>query len=238
VTPFAWHRGGSSFWRTRRLPLQVLRSATLVISTLCFYIALRYLPLAEGSAIVFMAPIFIIFLSGPLLGERPTVGRVVAAITGFAGILILLRPGSAVFHPAAILLIIAALSSALYFTLTRKLVDESAYTTLFYTALVGTVALTCGLPWILTENTVTWHNVAWFVLPGLFAGLGHWLAISAYLLAPASLLGPFSYMQIVWATMYGYLLFGHLPDRWSSVGMGIIVVSGVLLALHERRGTR
>src|SRR6266446_4470994 len=99
VTPFAWQRGGPGFWRTRHPALQLLRSAFLLGATICFFGGLRYLPLAEGTAITFLAPIFVIVLSGPLLGERPNRARWLASITGFIGILILVRPGSAVFHP-------------------------------------------------------------------------------------------------------------------------------------------
>ena len=109
ATPFAWRRAGPNFWRTRRPGLQLLRSALLLAATACFFGALRYLPLAEGSAITFLAPIFVVLLSGPLLGERPTPARWIAAVSGFIGILILVRPGSAVFHPAALMLMVAAL---------------------------------------------------------------------------------------------------------------------------------
>ncbi len=101
VTPFAWHRAGPGFWRTRRLGLQLFRSSMLLIATFCFFGALRYLPIAEASAITFLAPILIVLMSGPLLGERPSLWRWIASITGFLGILILLRPGSSVFHPAS-----------------------------------------------------------------------------------------------------------------------------------------
>jgi drug/metabolite transporter (DMT)-like permease len=235
VTPFAWKHAGHSFWRTGRLRLQVVRSGCLMMATICFFAALRYLPLAEASAVTFMAPLFMVVLSRPLLGEQPTLARVVAAIAGFVGILILLRPGSSIFHPAALLLMVSALCNALYYMLTRKLAEESAYTTLFYSALVGTVALSLALPWGIHDGELTSHGAAWLLLPGLFAGLGHWFVISAYTLAPASLLGPFSYLQIIWATMYGFLLFGQLPDRWSAAGMAVIVASGLLLAVQERR---
>lgn len=235
VTPFAWRRGGPSFWRTKRLGLQIVRSCCLMSATITFFAALRYLPLAEASAVTFMAPLFIVVLSRPMLGERPTMARAIAAVVGFIGILILLRPGSSIFHPAALLLIVSALSNALYYMLTRKLADESAYTTLFYSALVGTVAWSLALPWQLADGALASRSAAWLLLPGLFAGLGHWFVISAYQRAPASLLGPFSYLQIIWATLYGYLLFSQLPDRWSAVGMAVIVASGLLLALQERR---
>ena len=235
VTPFAWQQAGPGFWRTRRLRLQLLRSAMLLCATFCFFGGLRYLPLAEGSAITFLAPIFVVVLSGPMLGERPDRARWIAALTGFAGILILLRPGSAVFHPAALLLLLAALCNALYFLLTRKLVDDSVHTTLFYSALVGTLGLSLGMPWEIGAGAPTLKESLPFVLLGLLAGVGHWSIIGAFQHAPAALLTPFAYLQMIWATTYGFLLFGQLPDRWSALGMTIIVASGLLLALRERR---
>jgi len=238
VTPWARHRAGPGFWRTRRLRLHLVRSACLVAATICFFGGLRYLPLAEGSAITFLAPIFIVILSQPMLGERPTRARWTASIVGFAGILIMLRPGSAVFHPAVLLLIGAALANGLYQILTRKLVGEDPRTMLFYSALVGTVAMTLALPWGFSGAALTPHTGVLFLLLGLLAGLGHWSVIGAFLRAPASMLTPYTYLQILWSTAYGYLVFDHMPDGWSGVGMGVIVGSGLLLALHERRWGR
>ena len=234
VTPFAWHRNRTGFWRTRHLGLQLLRSSCLLCATLCFFAGLRYLPLAEGSSIMYLAPMLVVILSRPLLGEQPTRARWIATTTGFVGILILARPGSSIFHPAALLLALAALFNALFFVLTRRLADENAHATLFYSALVGTVALSLSLPWA-NVTTLAWHDVALFVLLGVFAGAGHWLVISAYRLAAASLLTPFTYLQIMWATLYGWAIFGQLPDRWSALGMAVVVSSGALLALNERR---
>jgi len=235
VTPFAWQRAGPGFWRTRRPGLQLLRSTFLLAATFCFFGGLRYLPLAEASAIVFLAPIFVVVLSGPMLGEQPGRARWISVITGFIGILILVRPGSAIFHPAALLLVVAALCNGLFLVITRKLVEENAYTTLFYSALVGTVGLTLALPWEATEGAPGLRELLQLLLLGLLAGLGHWLVIGAYNLAPASLLTPLAYLQIVWATTYGYVIFGQLPDRWSGLGMAIVVASGLWLALQERR---
>ncbi|HSS70143.1 MAG TPA: DMT family transporter [Casimicrobiaceae bacterium] len=235
VTPFAWQRGGPGFWRTQRLGMQLLRSAFLLVATFCFFGGLRYLPLAEASAIIFLTPVLVVVLSGPLLGERPDRTRWIAVITGFVGIMILVRPGSAIFHPAALLLVVAAVCNALFFVITRKLVDENAYATLFYSALVGTVGLSLALPWEVGDSTAGWREALMLVLLGLLAGLGHWFVIGAYRLAPASLLTPLAYLQIIWATSYGYLIFGQLPDRWSALGMAIVVGSGLWLALQERR---
>ncbi|MDQ2963351.1 MAG: DMT family transporter [Pseudomonadota bacterium] len=215
VTPFAWQRAGAGFWRTRHPYLQLLRSAFLLVATICFFGGLRYLPLAEGSAITFLAPIFIIVLSGPLLGERPNRARWFASVAGFIGILILVRPGSAIFHPATLLFVVAAFCNALYYLMTRKLADESAYTTLFYSALAGTVGLSLVLPWYIDAGVLTWREGALFLLLGLFAGLGHWFVISAYLLAPASMLTPFTYLQMVWATgaCHGLRAASHVSSR-------------------------
>ncbi|MEO8754503.1 MAG: DMT family transporter [Casimicrobiaceae bacterium] len=238
VTPFARHRGGPKFWQTRNLRMQLVRSAFLVVATICFFAGLRYLPLAEASAVTFLAPVVIVVLSQPVLGERPTRARWAAAVTGFAGVLVLLRPGSSILHPAVVLLIGAAVCNAFYQMLTRKLPGDSAYTTLFYSALVGAVAFTLALPWGFAGETFTWRELALLALLGLLAGVAHWLLISAFLVAPASLLTPFSYLQMLWATLFGYLVFGQLPDRWSALGMAIILGSGVMLALLERRRAR
>lgn len=238
TTPIAWRRGGGGFWRTHDLGIQLARSLCLVIATACFFGALRHLPLAEGSAITFLAPMFALLLALPVLGERPTRARWISALAGFAGILILVRPGTAVFHPATGLLVVAAISNALYQLLTRKLARDTPYTTLFYSALVGTVALTLALPFVETPATITLRDVFFLVLLGLLAGVGHWLLITAFLRGPASLIAPFAYVNMIWATFYGYVIFGQLPDRLSALGMAVIVASGVGLVLHEHRLAR
>jgi drug/metabolite transporter (DMT)-like permease len=238
VTPFAWNRGGAGFWRTRKLKVQLVRSLMLVLATLGFFGGLRYLPLAEASAITFLAPIFVVVLSWPLLNEHASRARRIASAAGFLGILVLLRPGSAALHPAVLLLIGTALANALYQLLTRKLLDESSHTTLFYSASVGTVVLTLALPFAIDGAALRQAALPAFVLLGLFAGMGHWWLTRAYLLAPAALLTPFMYLQILWATALGYLFFGQHPDGLSAVGMAIIVGSGLSLVLWERRRMR
>ena len=238
TTPIAWHRGGTAFWRTRHLRVQLARSLCLVVATLCFFGALRFLPLAEGSAISFLAPMFALLLAYPVLGERPTRARWLSALGGFAGILILVRPGSAVFHPATGLLVLAAISNAMYQILTRKLPHDSSHTTLFYSALVGTVGLSFALPYAEVPAQVTPRDVLFLVLLGLLAGVGHWFLIGAFLRAPATLVAPFTYVHMVWATLYGYAIFGQLPDGLSALGMAVIVASGVGLVVYERAAAR
>lgn len=234
VTPFTWHRAGNRFWRTGRLRLHLVRSAFLLLATLLFFAGLRFLPLAEASSIMYLAPVFVALLSWPVLRERTGTRSYVATALGFLGALILLRPGSNVLHPAAVLVLGAAACNALYQMLTRKLLDENPHTTLFYSGIVGAVALSLALPWSWDAQLLTWREAGFLVLLGVFSGLGHFLITGAYLRAPAALLTPFMYVQLVWATAYGYFLFGQWPDRWSLVGMSIIAASGLLLALRRR----
>jgi drug/metabolite transporter (DMT)-like permease len=214
--------------------MQLLRSLFLLLATLGFWGGLRYLPLAEASSVTFLAPTFVVLLSWPLLRERATRARQLASTVGFIGILILLRPGSAVMHPAVLLLIGAALSNALYQLLTRKLLDESIHATLFYSASVGTLVLTLGLPFATDLGHLVAVGIGPLVLLGVLAGIGHWCMTQAYLRAPASLLSPFTYLQILWATAFGYLMFDQHPDAVSALGMAVVVASGVSLAAWER----
>ena len=238
VTPYAWHRAGRGFWRTTRLRAHLVRSLFLVTATATFFTGLRYLPLAEASAITFMAPIFVVALSLPVLGERPTRPRILASLAGFAGIVLLVRPGAPALQPAALLLVGAALANALYQLSTRKLRDENPHTMLFYSALVGTILLTSALPFALEASAIGWRDVALLLLTGLFAAVGHGLFIAALSRAPAALLAPYTYVQIAWAALFGFLVFGQHPDAWSAVGIAVVVASGVLLALWERRAAR
>jgi drug/metabolite transporter (DMT)-like permease len=216
--------------------MQLVRSLCLVVATACFFGGLRFLPLAEGSAISFLAPMFAIVLAMPVLGERPTRARWMSAIAGFIGIVILVRPGSAVFHPATGLLVLAAIANALYQLLTRKLPGDTPFTTLFYSGLVGAVLLSFALPFADLPSSVTLRDGFFLLELGLLAGVGHGLLIAAFLRAPASLIAPFTYLQMIWATLYGFAIFGQLPDGISAIGMAIIVASGVALVFHERRG--
>lgn len=235
VVPLAWHKVGPGFWRTRQPVLQIARSTLLLLATIAFFSALRFLPLAEASAISFLAPMLMVLLARPLLGETVTPARWIAVAAGFAGVLLVTRPGSAAFHPAALLMLGMALCNALYQLLTRKLQGDSAYTTLFHSGVVGTIAFTALLPLLAPHPLPSAGDAMLFLLLGVLAGLGHWCIITAFLQAQASQLTPFGYLQMVWPLVFGWLLFGQFPDRVSIVGMAVILASGVWLAWRERR---
>jgi drug/metabolite transporter (DMT)-like permease len=235
VLPLAGAKVGRDFWRTRQPLLQLGRSSLLLAATIAFFSALRYLPLAEASAISFLTPMIIVLLSRPLLGEVVPPARWAAVAVGFAGILLVTRPGSAAFHPSALLMLGMALFNALYQLLTRKLRGDSAYTTLFYSAIVGTVAFTGMLPFLDPHPLPRLGDTLLFLLLGLLAGLGHWCMITAFLQAQASQLTAFGYLQMVWPLGFGWLLFGQFPDHVSMAGMLIILAGGVWLAWQERR---
>lgn len=238
VLLFAYRHRGWSFLSTRRLTLQLVRSVLLLAATLCFFSGLLYVPIAEATAVSFLAPVYIIILARPMLREQVTSARWIAVAIGFSGVLVLVRPGGAVFQPAILLVMSAALFNALYQLLTRKLADEDPYTSLFYSALVGAVAMSFALPWLPLAPLHELAHVPLFVLLGLLGGGGHLLLIHAYSRAPAAMITPFAYLQLVWATVYGVLLFQQTPDGYSAFGMLLIVASGVWLALAERRRTR
>ena len=235
VVPLAWHKVGSGFWRTKQPLLQASRSALLLLATIAFFSSLRYLPLAEASAISFLAPMIIVLLSRPLLGEVVTPARWIAVAGGFIGVLLVTRPGSAAFHPAALLMLGMATCNALYQLLTRKLQGDSAYTTLFHSATVGAIAFTILLPALDPHPLPGVTDALLFLLLGVVAGLGHWCIITAFLQAQASQLTPFAYLQMVWPLGFGWILFGQFPDHISFAGMAVVLASGVWLAWQERR---
>ena len=234
VAAFLNPRTRPGILRTRSLRLQVGRSFCLVFSTVCVFSALRYLPLAEVTAITFSAPLMIALIAAPVLGERIDARRIAAVLAGFAGVLVVTRPfGGA--HPAALLAALAACGNALYSVGTRLLAArDPPETTLFYTGLVGAALLlpVAPLVWVPLPAPSAWLVMA---ATGGFGALGHWLLILAYRQAPASTLAPFLYAQILCATALGLLVFGEVPDRWTLVGAAILIASGVYLLRHERR---
>jgi drug/metabolite transporter (DMT)-like permease len=222
--------------RTRRPALQLGRSALLFASTVCNFAALHYLRLDQTMSIVFTTPFFVAAMAGPLLGEWIGWKRWLAILVGFCGVMVITRPGVGGVHWAASLSLVGALAYALYNIATRELASyDSALTTLFYSNLVGFLLASVPLPWV-------WSTpgdplvVAMMVVVGGLGSLGHWLLILAHRKAPAGVLAPFIYAQLIGMVTMGYLVFGDVPDAWTLSGGGIVIASGLFLLLGERAG--
>jgi drug/metabolite transporter (DMT)-like permease len=220
---------------SHRVWLQLFRSSLLIASTVLNFIALRYLQMDQALAIMFSTPFIVAALSIPILGERVGPRRWAAIGVGFIGVLVVTRPGYGGIHPAAILSLLCATCYAFYSIATRLLASvDSSETTLFYSNLSGSVVYTIGLPffWTMLDNYAFY---AMMVMHGSLASLGHYLMIRAHRIAPASVLSPFMYTQIVWVICAGYFVFGDLPNRWTLVGSAIVIASGLYLLYRERK---
>ena len=226
-------RMGFDLLRTKRPGLQVMRGLLLVGSTGLFYLALRYLPLAEAAAITFVAPVMVTALSGPMLGEGVGARQWVAVTLGFIGVLVIIRPGGGMLTYASVFPLITALLFALYQIMTRKLAGrENPFATLFFTALVGTLAASLMLPFSWQSPSLTQAGL--MVAIGCLGGLGHFLLIRAVEIASPTALAPFIYTQLVWSTLLAFVAFGEFPDLVSMLGMLVIIAAG-LLAVNWRR---
>jgi drug/metabolite transporter (DMT)-like permease len=219
---------------TNQLGLQLVRSVLMVGTTAFNFLALQYLRLDQTVTIVFLAPLVVALLAGPLLGEWVGMHRLVAILVGFVGVLVAVRPGLGAVHPAVLYAFASMLVYSLFMLLTRHMARfDPPLVTLFYSMFVGTVA---AAPLAFSD----WHTppsiAAWVLLcsTGLLGGLGHWLFLHAYRLAPASAISPFLYMQLLTMVAFGFAVFGDLPDGWTLAGAAIIVASGVYLIHRER----
>lgn len=228
-----WRQGGLARLRTQRPALQFLRGIGVLGSSVFFISALKFIPLADATATSFVAPLFVTALSIPILGEAIGWRRWVATLIGFVGVLIVVRPGGAGFQLASLLAVGSALAWAFAMIMTRMMSStESPLTTLTYSALIGVCITTLAVPFLWEAVTPT------ILLMGVFVGaastVGHWLIVLAYRHADASLLAPFSYGQLLWATLFGLLVFSVLPDIWTLIGAVVIAGSGLYTAHRER----
>jgi drug/metabolite transporter (DMT)-like permease len=223
--------------RTAQPGLQIVRGVVLIASSLCFVNALKWLPLADATAVNYSTPILVILLAVAFLGERMTPQRWAFVAAGFVGMLLIVRPGASMLQGAALLALAAAAFYGVYQILTRKLRGDDPRVTLFYPALCGTIVMSVLLPFVEHAADMPWPHVAMLVAGGILGTVGHFLFILAFNRAPASALTPFTYLQLVWAMLLGWIVFGDFPGRYSLAGMAIIAASGLLLAWHERRRT-
>ena len=224
-------------WRlahTTRPVAQIIRALMLTAASIFIVSAFKFMPLAEAAAISFVAPIAVTVMSVFLLKEKVHPARWVAVICAFLGVLIIIRPGSAIFTWAVLLPLGNAITFASYQIMTRRLAGrESAWALIFYPGLIGTLALSAALPWFWVRPQSGAHMAAFLVI-GMLNGISHLLLIKAYEHAPASRLAPFSYSQLIWVALIGYVVFGEFPDHWSLIGIAILVASGIYNVSHQR----
>lgn len=225
---------GARLARTRRPGLVVVRAACLVGASLCIGIALRRMPVAEATSILFLSPMIVVVAAPFALGERFSPAGAAAAAVGFAGVLLIARPGGALDAIAVALCFGAALLSTGYMLLSRLLADtESPMVLLFYTALTGAALCGVAAPWSLEGPRPTALQLGLFLGTGVLGGLGHYFFTAAHRYAPASVLAPVNYLQIAWAGLLGWLAFGHVPDAPSVAGMALVILAGVAIALRS-----
>ncbi len=220
---------------SNRLPLQIVRSALLLGCTVLNFFALRYLQLTQTMAIQFAMPLLVVLLAGPFLGEWAGTRRLAAVAVGFAGVLAVVRPTPGTLHPAALLTVASTILYAFYAIVTRMLArHDRSSTTLAYSGLVGVILMTPVLPFVWTAPPTLLH---WLLLVAIggFAAAAHYLLILAHARAPAPVLSPFIYTQIIWMAALGYLVFGDVPDGWTVGGGAIVISSGLYLLYWERR---
>lgn len=218
---------------SRRPGLQVLRAFAVTISSIIFVSSLRYLPIADATATSFVTPVFVTALAIFMLGEKVGWRRWTATIVGLVGVVIVVRPGGSGFQAASVLPVLSAFSWAFSLIITRMMsTTENPITTLTWSAVIGAVMISALLP--LVWQPLTTEAIAIGVLIGVISTVGHWLVILAFRHADASLLAPFSYVQLLWATLMGFWLFAVLPDMFTLIGAAIITGSGLYTAHRER----
>ena len=214
---------------------QLLRSVLLMSTTGMFNAGIRTVPLATGTTIMFLNPILVTILAVPLLGEKVGLRRALGVLAGFIGALIVIRPwqeGLGAYGHGVLFLLVAALLNANYQILTRKVRGDDPLTSLLYTAAAGAVVTSLIVPWFWTWPTA----FDWLLLmaAGLAGGLGHMFLIRAFRAAPASVVAPFSYSSLLWAVLFGLVIWGDWPDLWTWAGALIIIGSGLYIFHRER----
>ncbi len=225
---------GRSILATAHPVAQVARGALAVVSATAFITGVSFVPLADAVSITFIAPFIVTILGALVLHERIGLHRWTAVAIGFVGTLIVIRPGFGTFHPAMLLMVLAAAVFALRQIISRALAaSDRTITTVAFTALTSSVLLTLPLPFI-WRSPETGTEIVLLVSIALMAGLGEFSLIKALEIGEAAVLAPTQYTTLIWGTFYGWLIFGQLPDGWTWIGAAIIVATG-LYTLHRER---
>jgi drug/metabolite transporter (DMT)-like permease len=222
-----------TMWITSRLDLQVARAVLVLLASYVVFTALRYIPLAQVIAIIFISPFIVVALAAPLLGERVDPRAWLAVLVGFAGALVIIRPGFEGFHWALLLPVTAALTRALYVLATRALGrSDDPFTTLSYSSLIGTIAASAFVAFAWTTPDLL--NGALMVAMGIFGALSHFMMIRAYVNAPSATLAPFTYAEVAWSVLFGLVLFGEVPDAPTFLGIALIIAAGLYVLRINR----
>ena len=225
----------SGLLRTKRLTLQITRSVLLAVSSVLNFLALRWLQLDEALSIIFTFPFIVAIVSGPMLGEWIGWRRWSAICVGFGGVLLITRPGFGGMHPAALISLAATVCYGFYAVITRIVSRvDSNQTSLFYANFIGALMLLPVIPfvWTTPEN---WAVAFMLMGTGVLGSAGHYLLIAGHRIAPASVLSPFVYTQLIWVVILGYLVFDHVPNGWTMAGAAIVISSGLYLLYRERK---
>jgi len=231
---------GLGILRSVRLRNQILRGVIMLTATLGFFLTLQRLPQAQATSIAFLAPLLILVAAPWVLNEPTRVSRWLAAGIGFIGVLIVVRPGGGLDPLGVVFGLITTCLFATQFIITRRVAVDNALTTLVWSGLVGTVCMTLIMPFVLPAALPVLRELSltqWLVVlsTGVFGGLGHLFQIQAYRNAPASMLAPFQYAQILSASILGWLIWRQFPDATTWIGIGIICASGIGIGLWEWR---
>ncbi len=233
VLPFAMRVAGVRGLAPRPPLLHLMRAVLLLGATLTFFGALKYLPIADALAIFFVQPLLITVMSPFLLREHVSAGRWIAVVVGFIGALIIIRPGFIEINAGVGLALLAGLLLALYFVVTRRMAGSvDAMQTTFQTNIVGTAILSVAMVWY--WQPLAMDQWGWLMLVGFVAAFGHFLIVRAYENADASLLAPLAYAEIINAINLGWLFFADFPDRWTFLGVSILIASAIHVSWRER----
>jgi len=227
-------KGRDAFYRPKKPAWQVIRVVTLISATAFFFTALKSLPLAEALAIYFVYPFMVTALATVMLGEKIGIRRWLAVGIGFLGSMIIIRPGFETLPEGTYFLFAGAFSFAIYNIYTRKLTAIAGTGEIMgFQSLFGALIMTVLVPFVWVAPDL-WA-VGLFLVMGLVSAVGHGLLIRAYHYASASFLAPFSYFEIVSATILGFIFFGNFPDRFTWLGVAVIVSAGIYISIRERR---
>ena len=226
---------GLDLFRTRHLRLHVLRGLMVIAMTGVNFWALQFLQLTVTASIFFSVPIIIALVSATAFGEKLDTGRWVAIVAGFAGVLTIVHPGSADFHPAMLLSVVNAILYAFFMMMTRHLAAYDSPETIQYLPAIGAAIGLAPFALAAWEAPSGWLEWTVACLLGVLGGIGHYLLALAHRYAPSSVIAPFLYQQVVYMALFGYLVFGDVPGPGVWIGAPIVIASGLYLFAQERR---